>query len=627
MTTKPEHREEDHSDTFGRYVVCSTLGEGAMGRVYLAQDPVLERKVALKVITVDNRLDNKTQVEYRNRFTVEAKASAKLDHQSIVAVYDAGDKNGVPWIAFQYIEGESLESLLNRKQALELNEAVKTGLDIASALQHAHSFKIFHRDIKPANIIIDNKSGVAKLTDFGIAKAPWIELTQEGKTLGTPGYMSPEQINGFELDERTDLFSLGVILYKMISGKHPFIRDTLSNTIYATLGGEYTPLTKLNQKLPASLDSIIARCLAVKREERVQSAESFTNLLKSTFVSSQEVTQKVDVMLYKSSLNWTRRQLISVFGTLKSIKWKKIIATLLTVIIKVLQFVFIGLKILFKSMVSGIKKLGFFFSSMPAWSRRRKIIYSIAMLLIFLVIVSFWSMSLLTPEKANYTIAKTETISKTEKKQPRIDMRDIFRPKLVKECRIKIEENNIEEAKVIADELVLSRPKSAYGKILLGEISIKQANYQQAQSTFEEIKGSPRGERTIKRELPRILQRISEKCKHGKAPLTLIKLTAVTLESAENPVVKKWVTDQQYWLRWNAVNIMKSADVYIDMVNVYILDLKYAGSTRTRISAAKKLGELGDERAVPALQEAKNRGFRDPMVALTASTVLDNNFK
>ncbi len=630
MATNPELNSKEQAHTFGRYVVCSTLGEGAMGRVYLAQDPVLERKIALKVITVDNRLDNKTQAEYRNRFTVEAKASAKLDHQSIVAVYDAGDQDGLPWIAFQYIEGESLENLLKRKQKLGLNEAIKIVIDIASALQHAHSFKIYHRDIKPANIIIDKKSDIAKLTDFGIAKAPWIELTQDGKTLGTPGYMSPEQINGFELDACTDIFSLGVIFYKMVSGKHPFIRDTLSNTVYATLGGEYTPLSKLDPKLPVSLDSIITKCLAVNKEDRVQSADSFITLLKSTFKSNQEITQRVMMRSQKKTPGWNGKTAMqskvqdgfgSIAAAVKSIKWSVLINYVVIILNTLWQYSYKSGITLYRGIVFSVKKLISFLKNMQKWNRRSKILYSLSIAIVFLIIASFWSVSLLRTGKPN-TIVKTEK----KKSQPKTGLLNVFLPKRVKECRAKIEEDNIEEAKKIANSMVNSKSKSIYGHILLGEIQINQGRYKKAKATFDQAIRLPHGKTTVKRELPTILVRIGKKLTRRKASQTLIDLTALTLHAAKNPVVKGWVKDQQYWLRWNAVYIMEASGASVDMVNVYILDLKYAGSSRTRVSAAKKLGEIGDKRAVPALEEAKNRGFRDPIVSLTASTVLEEHF-
>jgi len=243
-----------------------------MGKVYLAHDPVLDRKIALKVIAVDPGLDKNTRDDYFKRFSYEAKASAKLNHPSIVTVYDAGESNGLPWIAFQFIEGETLEKLLGRRLRLPVKRAVVFAADIASALAHAHAWNIVHRDVKPSNILIESLTGIAKLADFGIVKAPWASATQAGNTLGSPGYMSPEQIEGSDLDERADLFCLGVVLYQMISGRHPFLRDTMAGTVFATCNGAFIPLRDLVDGVPPKLDWIIRKCLEANRKRRLGSA-------------------------------------------------------------------------------------------------------------------------------------------------------------------------------------------------------------------------------------------------------------------------------------------------------------------------------------------------------------------
>jgi len=164
---------ETEPDRFGRYTIVKLLGAGAMGRVFLAEDPVLERRVALKIISVDPALDTRDRRDYVTRFAAEAKASAKLNHPSIVQVYDAGQEQGAPWIAFQYVEGESLEELIGKRGRLTIRRAVLFTLDIASALQQAHGWNIIHRDIKPANILVERATGIAKIADFGIIQARW----------------------------------------------------------------------------------------------------------------------------------------------------------------------------------------------------------------------------------------------------------------------------------------------------------------------------------------------------------------------------------------------------------------------------------------------------------------------
>jgi serine/threonine-protein kinase len=281
MGPSPESEQaSDRPQQFGRYIIEAQLGKGAMGEVYLAHDPVLDRKIALKVINLDHNLDQQTREDFFARFSSEAKSSAKLNHPSIVSVYDAGEENNLPWIAFQFVEGETLEKLLARRGRLPIKRVVAFSLDIASALQHAHGWNIVHRDIKPANILIENRTGIAMLADFGIAKTPWTGGTQEGEALGSPGYMSPEQLEGSDLDERTDLFSLGVVIYQMISGKHPFIRDSLRATAFATCKGEYTALRDLVGDVPLSLDRVVRRCLFADRRMRVKSALDLIGMLK-----------------------------------------------------------------------------------------------------------------------------------------------------------------------------------------------------------------------------------------------------------------------------------------------------------------------------------------------------------
>lgn len=272
---------ENPARTFGRYVVERLLGEGAMGKVYLARDPVLNRQVAIKVISVDHQVDDKARREYLSRFTLEARLSARLNHQSIVPVYDAGEEQGVPWIAFQYIDGVTLDRIIAKHGALSVKWAVHIAMHIASALQQAHAISVIHRDIKPSNIIIDRHGGIARLADFGVAKVPWASLTCEGNAMGSPGYMSPEQIEGAALDERSDLFSLGVVLYEMLTGKHPFVRETVSATAYATIGGKYTPPGDLVAGIPSRLDAVVASCLASDPAGRVRSAAELIERLRA----------------------------------------------------------------------------------------------------------------------------------------------------------------------------------------------------------------------------------------------------------------------------------------------------------------------------------------------------------
>jgi serine/threonine protein kinase len=279
----------------GRYRIIKALGSGAMGRVYLAEDPLLDRKIALKVISVDPRLQFETHHEYLTRFTIEAKASAKLTHPSIVQVFDAGEEDGEPWIAFQLIKGESLETMLRRRGRLTVRRAMLFAIDMASALQHAHSWNIIHRDIKPANIIIEQSSGIAKLADFGIAQAPWSPPVNDDYIVGSPGFMSPEQIDGRDVDQRSDLFALGIVMYLMLTGEHPFLRKTLRTTCDATRRGEYTPLRQIIPAIPRAIDMAVHRCLYPDLRMRMRTAAELVDILRPALPAERSVTNRAPV--------------------------------------------------------------------------------------------------------------------------------------------------------------------------------------------------------------------------------------------------------------------------------------------------------------------------------------------
>jgi serine/threonine protein kinase len=280
MDSQPEH--------IGRYRIVKQIGGGAMGKVFLAHDPALDRTVALKIVSIARHVQTEPREVCLARFAAEARASAKLNHPSIVPVYDTGEEKGEPWIAFQLVEGESLEALLKRRGTLTVRRAILFTLDMASALQHAHAWRIYHRDVKPGNILIEKSSGIARLADFGIMQAPWTPPDGEGLMVGSPGFMSPEQINGKTVDGRADLFALGAVAYQMVSGENPFLRRTLSQTLEATLKGDYTPLPDLVPDIPRQLDVAIHRCLYPDLRLRINSAAELVDLLQPIVLPEAE---------------------------------------------------------------------------------------------------------------------------------------------------------------------------------------------------------------------------------------------------------------------------------------------------------------------------------------------------
>ena len=210
--------ESPETKRFGRYEVVDELGRGAMGVVYKARDPQIERFVAVKTVSMwGQEPDEKT--EFRMRFLNEAQAAGRLHHAGIVAIFDVGEnpENQDPYIVLEYVAGESLNRLLAREKKLPLTKALQLAEEIAGALDYAHAQGVVHRDIKPGNILV-TEGGHAKIADFGIAKLNLAHFTLPGRVMGTPAYMAPEQLSGEGVDGRSDLFSLGVILYALVTG-------------------------------------------------------------------------------------------------------------------------------------------------------------------------------------------------------------------------------------------------------------------------------------------------------------------------------------------------------------------------------------------------------------------------
>src|SRR5207253_1239958 len=256
--------------TLGHYEIHSALGEGGMGRVYLAEDTKLKRKVALKVLPAVHSGDEQA----RKRLLREAQAAAALDHPNICAIYEVDEESDRSYIAMQYIEGETLEARMAR-QRLSPDDSLNVAIRVADALAEAHANHIIHRDIKPANIMLTGR-GQVKVLDFGLAKTTSTNLagpdeaetrrvvTAPGMILGTVPYMSPEQLRGAQVDARSDIFSFGIVVYEMLSGRQAFARDSDAETIGAILHQEPPELSSIDSGIPKALESIVSKCLAKK---------------------------------------------------------------------------------------------------------------------------------------------------------------------------------------------------------------------------------------------------------------------------------------------------------------------------------------------------------------------------
>jgi len=272
--------EKPETKQFGRYEVVAELGRGAMGVVYRARDPQIDRLVALKTISMWGQPPEEEQ-EFRLRFMNEAQAAGRLHHPGIVAVFDVGESpdNKDPYIVLEYVAGESLSRILAREKKLSLVKALKLAEEVADALDYAHQQGVIHRDVKPANIIV-TQDGRAKIADFGIAKLNLAHFTIPGRVLGTPAYMSPEQLSGQACDGRSDVFSLGVILYTMVVGHSPFQGDSATTVCFKVANREPIAASALDMSLPPQLDAVISRAMAKEVNERYQRASHFADDLR-----------------------------------------------------------------------------------------------------------------------------------------------------------------------------------------------------------------------------------------------------------------------------------------------------------------------------------------------------------
>ena len=258
--------------TLGRYRIERRLGAGAMGEVYLAQDPHIERQLAVKTVRIGDA--DAAEIEDRKvRLLREAKAAGRLVHPHVVTLFDAGETGGVFYLAFEYVAGPDLAGRQRLAPPLTLGEVLRIGRQAADGLDAAHRQGIVHRDIKPSNILLDGH-GQVKISDFGIAKmlGQGTELTQTGSVVGSPHYLSPEQIRGEELDGRSDLFSLGVVLYELLTRHRPFEGDTITTLVYQILAREPNPIAGLRPGLPERVEKTVVRMLAKDRDARFATA-------------------------------------------------------------------------------------------------------------------------------------------------------------------------------------------------------------------------------------------------------------------------------------------------------------------------------------------------------------------
>jgi serine/threonine-protein kinase len=274
--------------TVGRYEVLQELGQGAMGVVYKARDPKINRLVAIKTIRFSDEFEDEKLKEVKDRFLREAEIAGMLSHPAIVAIYDVGEDYDLTYLAMELLEGKDLQEHCRRGSLLPLKRVLYVIASTAAALDYAHSQGVIHRDVKPGNIMLLG-NGSVKVTDFGIAKAMSDSKTKSGIILGTPNYMSPEQINGQEIDGRSDIFSLGVVFYELLTGALPFHGKTLTNLFYQVTQEEPRPLSEINPRIPKPVVQIVAKALSKDPERRFQRANDFAGYAKAVLQKIEEL--------------------------------------------------------------------------------------------------------------------------------------------------------------------------------------------------------------------------------------------------------------------------------------------------------------------------------------------------
>ena len=277
----------DELERLGKYEIRSVLGKGAMGVVFKAFDPHIERAVAVKTIRKD-MVDPELAREYMARFKNEARAAGRLHHPNIVGVYEFGEDESVAYIAMEYVEGAGLREYLNSRTSFDFGQLVALMTQLLNALEFAHERGVVHRDIKPTNLIV-TKEGQLKVADFGVARVDASTLTSAGMVIGTPSYMSPEQCMGKETDARSDVFSTGIVLYELLTGQKPF-NGSVATITYKICHEEPVPPSKLSAlKLPQAVDRMVRTALAKQPAERFQSARAFNDALREVAQLSVEV--------------------------------------------------------------------------------------------------------------------------------------------------------------------------------------------------------------------------------------------------------------------------------------------------------------------------------------------------
>lgn len=281
----------------GRYQVEKELGKGAMGVVYLGRDPKINRVVAIKTMALSQEFEEDELADVKARFFREAETAGRLNHPNIVTMYDAGEEHDLAYIAMEFLKGRDLVPYTKAGALLEVGKVVNIIAQVADALSYAHKNNVVHRDIKPANIMYEPESDQVKVTDFGIARITDSSRTKTGMVLGTPSYMSPEQLAGKKIDGRSDIFSLGVTLYQLMSGNLPFVGDSMAQLMFRIANEPHQDIRTYNPAINTALAAIIDKALAKDLTQRYQSGEAFAQDLRRLDLAGTSSSSGVDIAL------------------------------------------------------------------------------------------------------------------------------------------------------------------------------------------------------------------------------------------------------------------------------------------------------------------------------------------
>ena len=276
-----QHRTGGVPPKLGRYVIEREIGRGAMAVVYLGRDPQINRVVAVKALPLAREFGDEELDEARRRFFREAESAGRLNHPGIVTVYDAGEDQGLAYIAMEYLSGLPLSEFTDSSALLPPSVVTELIARVAEALAHAHRLSVIHRDIKPANIVYDGDTDGLKITDFGIARLTDSGTTKTGIVLGTPSFMSPEQLEGRNVHGTTDLFSLGVSLYQLLCGQLPFRADSMTGLMFKITNEQPPPLRSVRPDLPGLLEAIVNRSMQKHSGDRFQVGTEMATALRN----------------------------------------------------------------------------------------------------------------------------------------------------------------------------------------------------------------------------------------------------------------------------------------------------------------------------------------------------------